>query len=205
MHSPIFMRNSQRQKRQKNFFKSLPKDHGGMLSINKRRGPRPLSTKSPLHIVLRSDLAKGPRSLLKHKTLIRRITLKSAKRFRVQVYEKAICSNHLHMLVRAKSRSDIQNFFRVLAGHIAQEILRQFPLSENERGGASKKFKGCKKNQRKFWTLLIYSRIVSWGGDFLNVSSYIIQNTLEAMGIIPYQQRKRGGAPIIMSINRNTS
>lgn len=195
---------------QKDFFKfsrNSRKDHGGSLSINKRRSRRPLNTKTPLHIVLRSDLAKGPRSLLKHKTIIRKITLKSAKRFHVQIYEKAICGNHLHMLVRAKSKRNVQNFFRVLAGHIAQEILRQFPLSENERGGAQrnpeKKVKGCKKNQRKFWNLLLYSRIVSWGWDFKNVGNYIIQNTLEALNLIPYQPRKRRSAQL--GSCRNTS
>ena len=176
---------------QKSFFKFKGKDHGGSLSVNTRRSRRPINIKNPIHIVLRSDLAKGSRSLLKHKTLIRKITLRSAKRFNIQVYEKAICGNHLHMLVRAKRRSDIQNFFRVLAGHIAQELLRLFPLSKNERGGAQgRKVKGCKKNQRKFWSLLLYSRIVSWGGDFQNVSNYIIQNTLEALRLIPYQPRK---------------
>lgn len=106
------------------------------------------------------------------------------------------------MLVRAKRRSDIQNFFRVLAGHIAQEILRRFPLSMSERGGAQgAKVKGCKKNQRKFWSLLLYSRIVCWGGDFQNVSNYIIQNTLEALSLIPYQPRKHW----ITNIKGNTS
>lgn len=131
---------------------------------------------------------------MKHKMLIRKTTLKAAKRFGVQVYEKAICGNHLHLLVRGKSKTDVQNFFRVLSGHIAQEILRQFPLAEKERGGALKK--GCKKNQRKFWSLLLYSRIVSWGRDFGNVANYIIQNTLEALGLIPYQARKTGNTKI---------
>lgn len=125
---------------------------------------------------------------MKHKILIRKIAFKASKRFRVQIYEKAICGNHLHFLVRGKSKTCVQNFFRVLAGHIAQEILRQFPLCDKERGGAPKK--GCKKNQRKFWSVLLYSRIVSWGKDFSNVTNYVIQNTLEALGLIPYQMRK---------------
>lgn len=179
--------------RQKSFFKPLSRELGGSLSLGKRRSRRPINTKNPLHITLRSDLAKGQRSLVKHKILIRKTALKASKRFRVQIYEKAICGNHLHLLVRGKSKTDIQNFFRVLAGHIAQEILKQFPLSDKERGGALKK--GCKKNQRKFWSVLLYSRIVSWGKDFNNVTNYIIQNILEALGLIPYQTRKTRGAP----------
>ena len=84
----------------------------------------------------------------------------------------------------------IQNFFRVLAGHIAQEILRLYPLTEKEQGGAPKQ-KGCLKNQRKFWSLLLFSRIVGWGREFANVSSYVIRNTLEALNLIPYVVRKK--------------
>lgn len=158
------------------------------MSVGKRRSRRPVHTKNSLHIVLRSDLAKGPRSLLKHSQLVRRVTLKASKRFGVQVYEKAICGNHIHLLIRGKSKIGVQNFFRVLAGHIAQEILRLFPLTDKERGGAPKR--GCRKNRRVFWSGLLFSRIVGWGGDFAAVSKYVIQNTLEALNIIPYRVRK---------------
>ena len=127
---------------------------------------------------------------MKNSQLVRRITLKASKRFNVQVYEKAICGNHLHLLIRGKSKTGVQNFFRVLAGHIAQEILRQFPLTEKERGGAPKQT-GCLKNRRKFWSLLLFSRVVGWGRDFTNVSSYVIQNTLESLNLIPYTARKQ--------------
>ena len=127
---------------------------------------------------------------MKNSQLIRRIILKASRRFNVQVYEKAICGNHLHLLIRGRSKTDIQNSFRVLAGHIAQEILRLYPLTAKERGGAPTQ-KGCLKNQRKFWALLLFSRIVGWGRDFANVSSYVIRNTLEALKLIPYVERKK--------------
>jgi REP element-mobilizing transposase RayT len=117
------------------------------------------------------------------------IPQKAARRFRVRIYEKAICGNHLHFLVKAQTRSELQNFFRVLAGHIAQEILRNYPLLKHElrvAGGAL----GCKKNQRKFWSLLLYSRLLTWGREYQAVKRYIVQNTLEALGLIPYQKRK---------------
>lgn len=184
--------------KQKNFFKASASSHGGSLSVGKRRSRRSIHTKNSLHIVLRSEIATGSRSLMKNSQLVRRITLKASKRFNVQVYEKAICGNHLHLLIRGKSKVDVQNFFRVLAGHIAQEILRQFPLSDKERGGAPKE-KGCLKNRRKFWSVLLFSRVVGWGRDFANVSSYVIQNTLEVLKLIPYvakkENSKRPGKP----------
>ncbi len=90
-----------------------------------------------MHITLRSDLAFGSRSLLRHRPLILRIVGKASRRFHVRVYKAAICRNHLHFLIREHKRSDLQNFFRVVAGHIAQEILREFPLPALGRGGAA--------------------------------------------------------------------
>jgi REP element-mobilizing transposase RayT len=121
--------------KQLSFFKSSRKEHGGILSLGKRRRARPLSTRCPLHVTLRSDFAHGPRSLRKNQVLVRAVTRKAATLFRIRVYEMAICGNHLHLLVRGKRRVDLQNFFRVLAGHIAQEIVRLYPISEEERHG----------------------------------------------------------------------
>lgn len=84
--------------------------------------------------------------------------------------------NHIHLLVRGKSRRDLQNFFRAVAGIIARLVTR---------AGKGKSF-------GRFWSYLIYSRVLSgWGKDFINVGNYIIQNTKEVLGLIPYQERKR--------------
>lgn len=180
--------------KQHSFFKAQGRAHGGSHSINKRRAKRPLSTKETLHVTLRSEFAKDRRSLLKHKNHINFVIKKAARLFNIRVYEKAICGNHLHLLICGTRLAQIQNFFRVVSGHIAQEILRQFPITESERdktaGGAPKRKKGCNKNQRKFWQLLIYSRIVTWGKEFKTVTRYIVQNTLEALNLVAYQQRK---------------
>ena len=114
---------------------------------------------------------------------------KAARLFNVKVYEYAIQGNHLHLLIKGPDRESLQNFFRVFAGHTAQNILKLHPLKPKElhtfteRGGAHTK-KGCKKNQRKFWSYLLYSRVVSWGRDFKNVARYIEKNTREALRLV---------------------
>lgn len=166
------------------------KEHGGTFSVGKRRKRRPLVLKKPLHLVLRSDFAHGPRSLTRHRPLVEKIIAKAKKKFAVSVYETAIVSNHIHLLVMGRTRRDLQNFFRVVAGHIAQELLRQFPVLPSERqkrGGAS----GNREKKNKFWQTRIYSRIVSWGREFSNVKNYVIRNTLEALGLIPYTTRAK--------------
>ena len=187
------------------------------MSARSRRSRRPLSTKHPLHLTLRSDFAYGSRSLLKHRALIYSIGKKFSHRFGVKIYRQAICGNHIHLLVRGTTRIGLQNFFRVFSGHIAQQILGTAPITAHERskvlgrvsgGGAPVDSelkrslvkerhskvglrKGCKKNQRQFWALLTYTRVISWGKEFSAVSRYILQNTLEALRLIAYQPRKK--------------
>jgi REP element-mobilizing transposase RayT len=198
-------------KKQHNFFKMNPrKEHGGSLSYRKRRSKRILSIKNPLHLTLRSEFAYGARSLLKHQHLINHIAKKNSKRFGVKIYRQAICGNHIHLLLKGQSRIGLQNFFRVIAGHTAQGILKNYPIKPSEyhaqvikkrserkvanksRGGAlSMQKQGCLKNQRMFWDLLVYTRIVTWGREFMIVDRYVIQNTLEALNLIVYTSRKK--------------
>ena len=176
-------------------FALIPKpklEHGGAFYVGRRHSRRPLNTKAPLHITLRSDLAVGTRSLLKHQAHIESVIQKSAKKFDIRIYNKAICATHIHLLIRGKYRTDIQNFFRVVAGHIAQEILRLNPLKPHEssnRGNASHDKVRKPRYQRKFWAQLIYSKILSWGRQFHATNAYVAQNILEALGLIPYKTR----------------
>lgn len=179
------------------------KQHGGSLAVKKRRSRRPLNLKQSHHITMKSHHAIGARSLFRHKKMILKIIRKFSARFRVKVYDYAIQGNHIHMLVKAKTREELQNFFRVVAGHTAQKILQEHPLKQDaggapgqsdvrSSGGAPSRRgrgKGCAKNQRKFWSYLLYSRIVSWGRDFKNVIAYIEKNTLELLQLIAYQPR----------------
>ncbi|MBL7542359.1 MAG: transposase, partial [Bdellovibrionaceae bacterium] len=138
--------------------------------------------------------------------LIKHILFRSARRFNIRVYQYAVAGNHVHLLVKAKSRLGMQNFFRVFAGHLAQEILRRCPVvkppsrplrvgqrsSSFVAGGASTS-RGCRpaclKNQRRFWGYLVYSRVLTWGREYRLVKLYIIQNMLEALGVVAYVPR----------------
>lgn len=171
----------------------LKKAHGGSLAVNKRRSKRPLNLKQSHHVTMKSHHAIGSRSLFRHKKMILRLIKHNAQKFQIKVYEYAIQGNHLHVLVKAKTRFGLQNFFRVVAGHIAQKILKEFPKKPAQAGGASAdRRKGCLKNQRKFWSYLVYSRIVSWGREFTWVSEYIQKNTLELDRMIAYLPRTTG-------------
>jgi len=171
--------------------KKSRQEHGGSLAIGRRRKARPLNIKRSHHITLKSIHAVGPRSLFRHKKMILSLMKKYSVRFQVKVYEYAIQGNHIHLLIKAQSREGMQNFFRVIAGHSAQRILKEFPLNQNAGGapGNGGQKVGCKKNQRVFWSYLVYSRVVSWGQEFDTVTAYIQKNTLELLQIIAYQPR----------------
>lgn len=180
------------------------REHGGSLAVGKRRTRRPINIKKPVHLVLRSDIAKGRRSLLSHYMLIVRLLDRYAKKFHVKVHEYAVCGNHIHLFVSGSTRRELQSFFRVLPGQIAQQIMNQIPLADNEtkafEGGTPSEKKMHSKNQRTFWTYTAYTRIVSGIRDFRNVTNYVIQNTRETFGNVKYKFRRgrypeRGGTP----------
>ena len=196
------------------------REHGGSLAVGKRRSARPLNLKLSHHLTLKSSHALGARSLFRHKKMILGLIRKNSLKFHVKVYEYALQGNHLHLLVKAQSREGLQNFFRVIAGHVAQRILEACPLPGPERGGAPAGNKisrssraivaaagtqpgaatlpaqnhehGCKKNRRRFWSFLLYSRAVSWGREFQIVKTYIQKNTLELLRLVAYTPRSTG-------------
>jgi len=157
-------------KYQYSFFKySL--EHGGELSAGRRKNRRPLSSKKPIHITLKSNfyfLRKLGKATIDSQ--VRRWS----ERFGIKVYKYSIQSNHLHLCICGTSVKDIQNFLRVLSGQIAQKL-----------------FKFCKGVlPRSFWKNLVHTRIVEWGRAFKAVIAYIEQNELEVLGLVPYRGEK---------------
>ena len=126
------------------------------------------------HLVLRARLPVL--RLKKNKVLISTLLFDISKKFQVKIYNNSLNSNHIHLLVKAPTQKKLHDFLRVLTGHIAQRI------TSAVRG---------KKNKRSFWLQPAWKRLVHWGRDFFNLQSYIYQNQLETLGLIPYQPRVR--------------
>lgn len=139
--------------------------------------PRPISIKKPMHLVLRSEIARGPYSFLNpfKAKKIREIVNTQGTLFGVKIYRQANSGNHLHLLILPRSTRAYKGFVRSISGLIARITLGV------ERGKA----KGI-----KFWDARPYSRIVTWGREYTIVKNYLLQNILEAIGFIPYTPRK---------------
>ncbi|MFZ4402906.1 MAG: transposase [Pseudobdellovibrionaceae bacterium] len=157
--------------------KPLKEFGGSLLKKSNAKVARPISTKHAMHIVLRSDPAKGTYSMLaaNRSKKIQRIIWTQARRCGVRIYEYANVGNHLHILLRLSRRDGFRNFLRSITGLIARLVL-----------GAEK----GKAQGLKFWSYRPYSRLVDWKKGYQIAKDYVIQNHLEALGLVPYKTRK---------------
>ncbi len=64
-------------------------------------------------------------------------------------------------------------------------------ISDNHKRGEGYKtpYKG-----QAFWEYRPFSRLLHWGKDYKTAISYLLQNTLEALGFTPYTPRKENYA-----------
>jgi len=141
-------------------------EHGGDFRQGRRKLERPVSVRRPMHVVLRSERARGGWSMKKHQTKIREALRACVSRSGVRVYDFANVGSHLHLLVRARRRDAFQRFLRTFAGIVARIVTgarRGQPL----RGGP-------------FWSGLAWSRVVAWGRDYWGLRHYIFRNRIEA-------------------------
>ena len=196
-----------KKSKQYSFFKSRPKFFGGALLDGKRKSFRPLSSKDSIHFVLRSQWALGRDSflVLRNKKAIDSIIKRFAKKFGVRIYEQAINSNHIHLLLMITNRSLYRAFIKAVAGMIASHMMGQqsFQLFSKSRrvsvtGDGANGSKESKKTSARqadksqgFWQFRPFSRVVNWGRDFKTCLKYLKQNVLEALGFIPYTTRRK--------------
>lgn len=140
--------------------------HGGVETKGKRKEFRPLSTKKTIHLVLKSDKAKGLYSFLtlKNKPLIDRILKEKGKRFGIKIAEYVNIGNHLHIKIRITSREGFQKFLIAITSLIARKIT------------------GAKKGKKfgKFWQGLAFTRVVKSAFEELQLSGYFEANRRQA-------------------------
>lgn len=159
--------------------KKLSQGFGGsLLKGANARNARPFSSKHALHLVLRSDIARGSLSM-RHKKNIKQVdnTIKrQAAHWGVRIYKYANVGNHLHILLRPRSRRRLNGFTRSISGLIARKVMGA------ERG---------KKSTQKFWQARPFTRVVQWGAPFQRVKKYVETNIKEALGFLtPRLMRK---------------
>jgi REP element-mobilizing transposase RayT len=178
------MRRAPRQPTLPGFGGINEKEFGGALIRGNPREQRPVSTRRPMHLVLRSSQARGERSFLRpgRARLIERLVRKQAREKGVRIYRFANSGNHLHLLVLPRSRQAYHGFVRAISGLIAR-------LALGAERGRPRQTRGV-----KFWDARPYTRIVEWGRAFHVACRYVRLNQLEASGFWPYRPRGQARA-----------
>ena len=162
--------------------------HGGILRRSQNgRMTRPLSTKQPLHLVLKINKSKVCRSLRlprNHQTVMR-LFKKYAAHFIIRIDQISIQNDLIHCLIRAPKRSAYIGFFKVIAGQIAQNFLYNYFHSISAVTDT--------RNVPKLWKFRPFTRVIRGFKAYTIVRNYIQLNEKEALQIIPYRKSRLPG------------
>ncbi len=145
--------------RQQHLFreKVLNEFGGSLFKKGQRKVARPLSTKRPIHLVLK---AKSANLLLRNRITIQKRAEKLGRKFGIKLYAVAVQADHIHVALRISSRRMYSAWIRSLTGTLSRAI------------------KGLK------WKLRPYTRISRWGKEFRRLAEYLDFNDQEAELII---------------------
>jgi hypothetical protein len=169
-------------------FKIDDSSYGGILRNTQvgREGPRPLSKRNSIHLVLRSSKARGQWSfaLPHHRENIRQVVRKFSLKYKVEVMRLANVGNHLHFEVRVSGRESYNAFIRAICSAIAMVVTgtsRWNPL----RDLLTDKIKSGRMNPEspmRFWDYRPFTRIVFGNVGLLRLRDYLRINQLEGYG-----------------------
>jgi hypothetical protein len=140
--------------------------NGNSRTAGKRKEFRPLDARRSLHLILKSDQAKGKYGLLvpRNQIFIAKTLEAKAKKFAVTIQSQANVGNHIHLKLRFRSKAQFQNFLRSITTLIARFVT------------------GARKGKPfgRFWSGLAYTRVVTSAKEDLQLGGYIEANRIEA-------------------------
>jgi REP element-mobilizing transposase RayT len=151
---------------------------GSLLKNSHAKGPRPISTKQTMHVVLRVSEKVTKFSFVRSKTSqhLHNVLERQSKLHGVKLYKVAQAHNHIHLILLPRTRRAYLSFIRSVCGLIPRYLHQDANTKmENPNNG--------------FWAQRPWSRLISWGQDYIRVKKYLELNLLEAFGFIPYQGR----------------
>jgi len=160
------------------FQNDYKKEFGGRLLCGKRKSARPLSTKKPIHLILKcSGKSVFNPSNRKLENLIRN----QANKYGIKVYEVALNWTHIHLLIKLPSRDAYVAFIRTVTSLIVSFVSKSKSFI-SKANGVNLKTKAL--DLKSIFDLRPYTKILSWGKQFQRVVEYVELNTLEALGLI---------------------
>ncbi|MGE4132694.1 MAG: transposase [Bdellovibrionales bacterium] len=152
--------------KQQNLFDMPNLDKPFSVKTGSRRIQRPLSTRRPVHLILKAEQPL----LRKNQNLISHHWNRLGQRQGVKTYHMAIERDHIHAIVRLHSRETYQKFIRSFCGLSARLL----------------KIK---------WRHRPTTRIAHWGKDYQRLAGYVRLNEWEAAGYIKYEAERTRNLP----------
>ncbi len=156
------------------FTKKILKTFGGSVLTSNPKTKRTLSTKSAIHLVLKSKMATGPNSMLQKQNAkkIEYLIRYQAKLFGIKIYHLVNVGNHLHIVILITKRHLYPKFIRAITGLIARHVMKRQRGPENAAMTPKKKI--------QFWIARPFTRIIAWGKDYDYVEKYMKKNIDQA-------------------------
>ncbi|MGE0631502.1 MAG: transposase [Pseudobdellovibrionaceae bacterium] len=144
---------------------------GALLKKSHSKIARPLSTKDAMHLVLRSSQAKGEKSFIhfSNRKRIERAVSKWTQRFGVKVFQFTNGGDHIHLLVKLKSRRSWNLFIRSLTSEITLITT------------GTNKLKALKK---RFWDQRPFTRVIEWKPGYQLSKDFVVRKLI-ALGLMP--------------------
>lgn len=164
---------------------------GGMHLKSHPKSKRPLHSKLPIHLVLRSNASvlRLPKTI----GVTSRIVDSVSKKYGVRVYRFANVGNHLHFVLKIPSVHLWAAFIRELTGRLAVALGDRLAASVDRpaAGNGSAASDLPTVNRTKFWSCRPFTRIVrGWRRAFQIIQRYVELNQWEAEGFISRREVK---------------
>ena len=137
---------------------------GGSLLTGVRKSARTLSTKKPIHAILKSS---GSRFFNPGNISLEKMIYSHASKYKIKIHRISLNWSHIHLIFMIPSREAYKAFIRTLTAAMVRAISKF----------AGKSLKGIFDHRP-------YTRILEWGRDYKNVIDYHDLNDLEARGYV---------------------
>ncbi len=159
--------------------KKLSPHFGGSDLTSNPKIARPISTKDLMHVVLKSEKARGHYCFLKKEGALITLARQLGIKLNIKVSDIVVMSNHIHLCLKAGSRRAFQSYLRALSGLVVRKVLG----AERSKASAI----------RDFFVGRPFSRIVAQGcRSFRGLMNYFELNRLEKEGFTKNQSRALG-------------
>ena len=139
----------------------------------KHNKKRHFESKLSLHVVLKAKLNLFNNS--RARQMIDSLILKYATYFEVNVYHRAIVSDHIHLILKSESKDNLSGFLRVLSAQISLKFRQKKILPQDFSN---------------IWLKRPWSEVLKWGKRYGTAIQYVALNYLEGMNVIKRTKKK---------------